>query len=381
MNSFQSYHLFTLLSLYSTSNFPIDQVVSSYFRSHPSLGAKDRRIIGDQVFFLIRWQGILDWVIGFDSNWEKRIHAAQTIHPLEWVEKKDIPLASRLSFPSHLIEHLLSVYGVDVTTNFCLLSNQKAPLTIRVNPTKISRKRFLENWHTYREGKGNPFPCKYAKMGVQFTTPLLLFSLPEFKEGLFEIQDEGSQLVADHVNPTKEDQVLDYCAGSGGKTLAFAPKMEGKGQIYLFDIRKNVLAKAKKRLKRAGIQNAQMVTKQMLKKPRFQKKMNWILLDVPCSGTGTFRRNVDGKWRLTREMIDHLVLTQRNIFSQVMPLLHPNGTIVYATCSILPEENEQQISHFMRTYSLSLVKDPFFTFPKPNGMDGFFCALLKKKSL
>ncbi len=123
--------------------------------------------------------------------------------------------------------------------------------------------------------------------------------MPEFKQGLFEVQDEGSQLIANLMDPTPGDQVMDYCAGSGGKTLAFAPKMQHRGQIYLHDIRPWALDEARKRLKRAGIQNAQVVLPEDPKLNKLRGKMDWVLVDAPCTGSGTFRRNPDMKWKFS----------------------------------------------------------------------------------
>jgi len=188
--------------------------------------------------------------------------------------------------------------------------------------------------------------------------------LPEFKAGFFEIQDEGSQLIANHVTASPGDHILDYCAGSGGKTLAFAPKMKNKGQIYLYDIRPYTLIEAKKRLKRAGIQNAQLLDDKKLKKRGLHSRMDWVLLDVPCSGTGTLRRNPDMKWKLTPETFTRLVEEQRKIFDSAFKFLKPNGKIVYATCSVFPEENEEQIATFIEKYGLKLLHTPFLSFPK-----------------
>jgi 16S rRNA C967 or C1407 C5-methylase (RsmB/RsmF family) len=154
--------------------------------------------------------------------------------------------------------------------------------------------------------------------------------------------------------------------------------MEKKGQIYLYDIRNHALLQAKKRLKRAGIQNAQFLDKEKLKKKGLLQRMDWVLLDVPCSGSGTLRRNPDMKWRFDPEMVDRLVIQQREIFDQAIKYLAPQGKIVYATCSVLPEENQEQIGYFLKKYSLKLADLPFFTFPQQDGMDGFFAAVLTR---
>jgi 16S rRNA C967 or C1407 C5-methylase (RsmB/RsmF family) len=194
--------------------------------------------------------------------------------------------------------------------------------------------------------------------------------LPEFQEGLFEIQDEASQLISMLVEATPKQQVLDYCAGSGGKTLAFAPLLKNSGQIYLHDIRPQILLKAKKRLCRAGIQNVQFCL------PKHKKSMDWVLVDAPCTGSGTLRRNPDMKWKFDSSLLNRLVAEQRQIFEQALEYLKPSGKIVYATCSLFPQENQDQIQYFQEKFGLKLAKEVFQSFPEKNGMDGFFAAVL-----
>ena len=285
-----------------------------------------------------------------------------------------LPPHVQVSFPKFFYDHLVSAYGEPRARELCLNSNKQAPTMVRVNTLKTTRSDLFEMW-----GKEYDVSlCQKSETGIIFHKKINFFGLPEFKEGLFEIQDEGSQLVASHMRVSPNDHVLDYCAGSGGKTLAFAPTMKNKGQIYLYDIRPRALIEAKKRLKRAGIQNAQILDEQKLMKRGMSGRMDWILLDVPCSGTGTLRRNPDMKWKLKPETIVRLVEEQKRIFHKALKLLSPNGKIVYATCSILPEENERQIERFMKEYHLKLDAPYFQTFPQDGEMDGFFCATLSR---
>ena len=149
--------------------------------------------------------------------------------------------------------------------------------------------------------------------------------------------------------------------------------MQGKGQIYLYDNRPWILHEARKRLNRAGIQNAQFVLPKRL--------VDWVLTDVPCSGTGTLRRNPDAKWKIDGAMIERLVEQQREIVNEAIRHLKPGGKLVYATCSILPEENENQVAYFLKNHPLVLDKEPLSLLPLENGMDGFFAAVFKKQNL
>ncbi|KAL8430316.1 hypothetical protein ACSSS7_005984 [Eimeria intestinalis] len=229
--------------------------------------------------------------------------------------------------------------------------------------------------------------------------------MPEFQRGYFEIQDEASQLAALKVAAKPGDKVLDYCAGSGGKTLAFGPQMENKGKIYLHDVRHRMLQEAKKRLKRARIANYTILPEGSPVLPKLAGSMDWVVCDVPCSGTGALRRSPEMKWKYEDD--------KRHIFSRALQYAKPKtGKIVYITCSILDEENVQQVfslkaalfdsdlnrvalraagfliallsfslpplilqvKFFCQQHGLVLTEPPFHSLPTSHGMDGFFCA-------
>jgi 16S rRNA C967 or C1407 C5-methylase (RsmB/RsmF family) len=258
--------------------------------------------------------------------------------------------------------------------HLALHSNEAAPTTVRINRGKTSREELLEKWADSYDVR----PCEQSADGIVFEKKCNFYVLPEFKQGLFSVQDEASQLVAALVEASPGDHVLDYCAGSGGKALAFAYQMEGKGQLYLHDIRPRALVEAKQRLARAGIQNSQLVQADSPALKKLKKKCDWVLVDAPCSGTGTLRRNPDMKWRFSGEMVARLVGQQRQIFEQALSFLKPGGTIVYATCSILPQENQEQVEHFVATYDLEMEEPLFQSFPESGKMDGFFACRLRR---
>lgn len=372
MKYFRLSHLSKLLALQSASTQPLDLILRNYFKVHKAIGSKDRKILSETVYGMTRWKGLLDYLHPRLQTAEEKWQLFEKVAPLNYLKDETIPLHVRLSFPEQLVHKLLQSYGEKKVIEYCLISNQAAPTTVRVNCLKISRDTLLERWKNLYEVS----PCRESPEGITFHKRVNFYLLPEFKEGLFEVQDEGSQIVAQKVEAKKNEHVFDYCAGSGGKTLAFAPKMEGKGQIYLYDMRPFMLLQAKKRLKRAGVQNALLLEEKQLKRKGLLKRMDWILLDVPCSGTGTFRRNPDQKWKTTPETIDRLVEEQRKIFEESLKFLHPKGKIIYATCSVMPEENQQQIDYVTKKYGLKVVSTPFSSFPKEGGMDGFFCSTL-----
>jgi 16S rRNA C967 or C1407 C5-methylase (RsmB/RsmF family) len=196
---------------------------------------------------------------------------------------------------------------------------------------------------------------------------------------LFEVQDEASQLIADLVAAVPGDHVLDFCAGSGGKSLAIAPRMGCKGQLYLHDVRPAVLREAKKRLYRAGIQNAQILPHDASHKRSLKEVMDWVLVDAPCTGTGTLRRNPDMKWKFEESTLNRLIDEQRSIFREALNFVKPKGKIVYATCSVLPMENEWQAEFFEQNFGLKRLEPSFSSSPKKGGMDGFFGVVFTKK--
>lgn len=374
---FREHHILQALCNFENLTLPLDLFLNNYFRTHKAIGANDRRFIAETIYEMIRLRGLLDYFSKTPITWEKRLEIYLGGSFLNVSDNPSIPQHVRLSFPLILFEQILKSHGKEKAIEICRVCNTKAPLTIRANALKTSREALLDMW----SAQYAVMPCTRAKHGITFSKRVTLFGLREFKEGLFEVQDEGSQLLADLVQAKPGDLVLDFCAGSGGKTLAFAPKMEGKGQIYLHDVRPHILNECKKRLKRAGIQNAQLILADDPRLKKLKKKMDWVLVDVPCSGSGTLRRNPDMKWRFSLQTLERLIGQQRSIFEKALSFLAPGGTIVFGTCSLFQEENQQQVEHLIKTYDLALEHPFFQTLPEENGCDGFFGAVLKRKKI
>ncbi len=372
---FRQHHLFSILTAFDKSTAPLDIFLRKYFISHKAIGSKDRQAICEDLYDLIRWRCLLDYFCAKPSSWQDR-YALYKKYPLtELSSKENIPPHIRVSFPKWIFERIEKAYGTEKAINLCLASNGTAPITIRANTLKTSRDNLL----ALLKDSYQVEPTPLSPWGIRFLKRENLFGMEIFKEGLFEMQDEGSQLVAMHVNAMPGQLVLDYCSGAGGKTLAFAPLMEKTGQIYLHDIRPFALQDAKKRLRRAGIQNFQILEEHSSYKPKLKEKMHRVLVDAPCGGSGTWRRNPDMKWKFTEEMLKRLIEEQRKIFAEALSYLHPKGHIIYATCSLLPEENQEQISYFKETFSLEEVSPPFQSLPEPGAMDGLFASVLKRK--
>lgn len=374
---FREHHLLTLLNDYGAQNLPLDLFVSHYFRAHKALGSKDKAFIAEMTYSMVRWQGLLDHICSKPGDWTSRFEAFRTADLRALQADESIPVHTRVSFPEALFDLFINTHGKEKAIDLCLISNTQAPTTVRANTLKISRDDLLARW----DGLYDVVPCERAPDGILFKEKMNFFTLPEFKQGLFEVQDEGSQLLASLVQPQPKQLVMDFCAGSGGKTLAFAPSMKNQGQIFLHDVRKHALIECRKRMKRAGIQNAQQVASdEAARLKKLKKKMDWVLVDAPCSGTGTFRRNPDMKWRFDKEALQRLVGQQRTIFEKALSYLKPDGRIVYGTCSLLKEENEEQVEHFLKTYNLEVEGEVLKTLPSQGGMDGFFGVVFKVRS-
>lgn len=371
---FREHHLFTLLKEYEKQTLPLDLFINKYFREHKALGSKDRGFVAEQVYALIRWKALLDYLIDKPCHWEQRYKTFSEIDLRKIQKNHTIPLHVRVSFPLELFKLIESSYDTITAAKICLASNNPAPTVVRANTLKISREDLVKCWEKSYEVS----PTKYSKDGIIFHKKMNFFELPEFKSGYFEVQDEGSQLLAQLVKAKPGDAVLDFCAGSGGKTLAIAPNLHHKGQIYLHDIRAHALLEARKRLKRAGIQNGQILKSTSPNLAKLKKKMDWVLVDAPCSGTGTLRRNPDMKWKFSEAMLTRLIGQQRIIFEKALSFLKPDGRIVYGTCSILKEENQNQLAHFIQTYHLVIEGEIFQSIPAEGEMDGFFGVVLKR---
>ncbi len=365
---FRLHHLLLLLEEWDRQNLPLDSFLRDYFRARKAIGSKDRKWIAERTYELVRWQLLVDALVVGPLTWEARIKA---LDRLKTADLSQLPPHIRVSCPEDLFELLLKAYGEEKASELCRVSNERAPLTIRVNLLKTIREELTQSW----ADEGILFsPCETTTTGLNIQSNVNFFAHPDFKAGKFELQDEGSQRLAELVAAGASDWVLDYCAGAGGKSLAIAAHMKNRGQLYLHDIRDHALVEAKKRLKRAGVQNAQILYANDPKKAKLKRMMDWVLVDAPCSGTGTLRRNPDLKWRFRKDSLLELCELQRRIFAEALTFAKPGAAIVYATCSILPEENEEQTAFFIERYGLKLTQS-FKCLPEHGKMDGFYGAV------
>jgi 16S rRNA (cytosine967-C5)-methyltransferase len=286
----------------------------------------------------------------------------------------------RESIPDWLDELGEKALGEEKWTNEIAALNQQADVILRTNTLKTTKEKLqsdlLEAGIETETIKNRPAALKLTERSNVFITEA-------FKNGLFEVQDASSQLVAEYLDVKPGMRVVDACAGAGGKTLHLAALMENKGQIIALDIYENKLKELKRRARRNGAHNIEprhIDTTKVIKK--LYNKIDRVLIDAPCTGLGVLRRNPDAKWKLDQDFLDRLKQTQQEILQQYSRMVKAGGKLVYATCSILPSENQEQVKSFLTSES---GKD--FTFVKEkiilaheSGHDGFYMALIQRNT-
>ncbi len=407
----------------STPSVPADSLISTYFKNRRFIGGGDRRFITEFTYQIIRHYPKLQW---FWPNLTGRkailtylrINAKETPtqiaalftgekfcpDPLTEGEQKylaslthtlKLPPWVELCVPEWIFPYFERLFG-DYSHKELSALNEQAPLDLRVNTLKSTRDVVLKQLTA--EGL-DPKPTTLSPLGIRFSKRILFPTHPLWQDGTLEVQDEGSQLIALLCNAKPGMAILDYCAGAGGKSLVLAETMKNKGRLVLSDIHGWRLKRAKERLKRAGIHNHEV---RHIEDERDwfkgqENRFDCVLVDAPCSGTGTWRRNPDMKIRFKEKDLKELIVKQQEILNAASKFVRPGGFLIYATCSLLREENHQQINQFIEQkpiFSLvpiqevwqnSIIDCPCPTTdsmlqltPASHQTDGFFVAVLKR---
>lgn len=378
-----------------------DKVIQQLLKRDKRWGARDRAFVAETTYDIVRWKRLYAEIAEvkepFDRDNLWRIFAVwatlRGIKLPDWKYFENTPTRKikgrfdelskirkfKESIPDWLDELGEKELGKAVWTKEIAALNEQADVILRVNTLKTTKEKLqseLFDLDIETEFiKDYPHALKLKERANVFTTEA-------FQNGLFEVQDASSQLVAEFLNVQPGMRVVDACAGAGGKALHLASLMENKGQIIAMDIYDNKLKELKRRAKRNGAHNIEprhIDSTKVIKK--LYDKADRVLIDAPCSGLGILRRNPDAKWKLQPEFLENIKKTQQEILQQYSRMVKPAGQMVYATCSILPSENKKQVETFLTSEmgkDFTFVKDKSILSHK-TGYDGFYMALLEKK--
>jgi 16S rRNA (cytosine967-C5)-methyltransferase len=386
------------------NGFYADKVLERALKNNRTLGARDRRLIAESVYEMVRWWRLLNFCAGLKDSlpvtggashywkvfgvwWlfkggklpdspEFSTLDPRKIRQLE-IEARD-NLAISESIPDWLNDVGFAQLG-NKWPDMLYALNQTAPVTLRTNRLKTKK----ETLHDLLEQEG--ISTTYSPElpdGLILNERKNVFATKAFREGLFEVQDGASQQVAYMMQIKPGMRVVDACAGAGGKALHIAALLQNKGKIIALDVHEKKLAELRVRNARAGVDviEAKLIDSSKVIK-RLENTADRLLLDVPCTGLGVLRRNPDTKWKLAPERLDHLNLLQADILQSYSRIAKVGGLMVYATCSILPSENQDQIQKFLMAQGdrWTLLEEKKF-FPGHHGFDGFYAAVLKRNS-
>ncbi|MDR2837289.1 MAG: RsmB/NOP family class I SAM-dependent RNA methyltransferase [Azonexus sp.] len=396
--------------------YPADAVVSRYFREHRALGHADRAFVAETVFAVLRRGRSVEArcagklsdrkrlivALAMERGWdEPELAPVLKAGEAEWLRAaknmavSEMPPAVRCDLPDWLYARLAAQYGEDETAALAAALNQPAPLDLRVNTLKTDRDavlaRFAADGIAARPGALSPLAVRLAGKPA-------LAGYPLFVDGAIEVQDEGSQLLGYLLDPKRGEMVVDFCAGAGGKTLQLGALMRNTGRLYAFDVAEKRLAKMKPRLARSSLSNVHPVRiehERDSKIKRLAGKIDRVLVDAPCSGLGTLRRNPDLKWRQSENSVAELAAKQALILAAAAKLVKPGGRVVYATCSLLHEENAAIVDAFLAAHpeftllpasailarhGIALEGDLLQLLPHRHHTDGFFAAALERQA-
>jgi 16S rRNA (cytosine967-C5)-methyltransferase len=408
-------HAVTVLVAVLRFEFPADSVVSRYFHEHRQIGPLDRSAIAEAVYGILRRKRLLDHVTGNGKAralllaWLTRVQGlntrelepvlrrgdAEVIAGVKAAASATLSLAQQAELPDWVVEKLLTTCSENEVLDLGKGLSEPAPLDLRVNTLLAKREDVIA---TLAADGLSAEPTPYSSHGVRLNGRPAINRHPLFLSGAFEVQDEGSQLLCSLLAPTRHDLVIDFCAGAGGKTLALGALMHNRGRLYAFDVSAARLKKLQPRLARSGLSNVHpqtIASENDIRVKRLAGKANRVLVDAPCSGLGTLRRNPDLKWRQSPQSVAELTRKQTAILAAAARLVKPGGHLMYATCSLLAEENEHIVEAFLAANaSFSLLDcDAIFKqqqialrtgaylrlTPHQHGTDGFFGAVLARE--
>ena len=386
-----------------------------YFFKNERIGSNERELAAETVFGVLRHRLLLEhcctdnltprrmalaWLFRFGGCNLRELEPVLKRDEKDWlaavkgVKVEELPLPVQSELPEWLVEKMRVSYSDEDILTIGKSMQQGAPLDIRVNTLLAGRDDILQQLH---DRNIDAFPTPYSPIGIRLKEKIPLIKDALFNEGKIEVQDEGSQLLGFLLAPRRNDMVVDFCAGAGGKTLMLSAMMNSQGRLYAMDVSEKRLANLKPRLKRSGASNIQpmlIAHENDLKIKRLAGKIDRVLVDAPCSGLGTLRRNPDLKFRQSPGSIEAFARQQAAILASASRLLKQSGRLGYATCSFLPEENQHIVQSFLTTHpdfvlrpasaalqqqKITLETGDFLELrPHLHGTDGFFAAVLER---
>jgi len=374
-----------------------DKVVEKTLKRDTRWGARDRKFIAETIYDSVRWKRLYNEIAGTKDHYtQENLWKIFTVWATlkgiqlpDWKQFIDTPVRRikgkfdelqnvrvfKESIPDWMDELGVKELGKQWDKEISAL-NKQAPVVLRANTLKTTKQKLQK---LLLEDSIETDLLKNYADALELVERKSIFRTEAFQNGFFEVQDASSQLVAAYLDVKPGMRVVDTCAGAGGKTLHLAALMENKGQIIALDIYANKLKELKRRAKRAGAHNIEprhIDSTKVIKK--LYNKADRVLIDAPCSGIGVLKRNPDAKWKLQPEFIEEIKKTQAEILSKYSQMVKIGGKLVYATCSILPSENEKQVESFLKSNEDFKFISENKVLPSVSGYDGFYMALLER---
>jgi 16S rRNA (cytosine967-C5)-methyltransferase len=370
-----------------------DKAVEQVLKQNPKWGSRDRRFIAETTYGIVRWWRLLNEILGETTS--NRFYKIIGIYQLlngqdlpDWEEFNELEKGAilekansvkqirkyREAYPDWLDELMVKELGEEVWEKESCALNIEAAVVLRVNTLKTNKDKVLRLLQ--EQGIETEMISDYAD-ALRLVKRQNIQSLKEYKQGLIEIQDASSQLISPFLEVKEGMTVIDACAGAGGKSLHIAAMMHNKGHLISMDVEERKLKELQRRAERAGVSiiKTRVVSEAAIQ--QLKSSADRLLLDVPCSGLGVIRRNPDAKWKLNEGFINEIKKTQQQIIAAYSEMLKPEGIMVYATCSILPSENQKQVEFFIQNHpNFVLIEDKKIL--ASDGFDGFYMAKLKR---
>jgi len=413
-----------VLETIETQHRPVTEVLKDWGNAHRFAGSGDRAAIANLVFDALRWRASSAWLMGTDSA--RAVVLSVLVRRWGWgigtlaelletddfgpgalsdderatlanVDLASAPEAAHADVPEWAVPHLQATFGDDWIIEAAALA-ARAPIDLRANVLKAPRDKVLKALSRFGAA-----PTPHSPLGVriaigrEFERQANVIREPGYQKGWFEVQDEASQLAVMLAGAAPGEQILDFCAGAGGKTLALAAEMDNRGQVHAFDSDRSRLQPIFERLRRAGTRNVQVHAADA-DLSGLTGKMDRVLVDAPCSGSGVWRRRPDAKWRLSPEALANRITEQAGVLDQGAAYVRPGGRLVYVTCSLFADENSRQIEAFLarapdfaplsadRAKGEALTAVParevpfgMVLSPAATGTDGFFVAVMERR--